>query len=237
MDQNVVPLDLGRMLLGDMPFGFFLEILVRTVVVYVYTLLLIRWVGGRGVAQLSLVEFLLVIALGSAVGDSLFYPDVPLLHALAVVTIVVAINKALDWLILRFRLAKETIDGRPVALVEAGRILPEGLEARDLGAVEVMAMLRREGVRNLGEVDHAYAEAGGGISLFRAARPRPGLVLVPPPECTPHSVLRAVAAAPDGLACCTYCGAIAEAEEVVPEGACAACGRREWTGPVLPPQG
>ena len=46
-------------------------------VIYAYSLLLIRWVGGRGIAQMSTVEFLLVIALGSAVGDAIFYPEVP----------------------------------------------------------------------------------------------------------------------------------------------------------------
>ena len=43
---------------------------------------MLRWIGSRTIAQLSTVEFLLVIALGSAVGDSMFYAEVPLLHAL-----------------------------------------------------------------------------------------------------------------------------------------------------------
>ncbi|MDP3264688.1 MAG: hypothetical protein U1E06_13565 [Tabrizicola sp.] len=53
--------------------------MIRTLIIYAYSLLLIRWIGGRGVAQMSVVEFLLVVALGSAVGDAMFYGDVPLL--------------------------------------------------------------------------------------------------------------------------------------------------------------
>lgn len=74
MDEPVVAFDLGRMLLGDDPPLFLAEILVRTLIIYGWTLLLLRWVGGRSIAQLSIIEFLLVIALGSAVGDALFYP-------------------------------------------------------------------------------------------------------------------------------------------------------------------
>ncbi len=92
MEDPVVPFDLVRMFLGSEPPLFYLEILVRTCVVYLYALVLIRWVGGRGVAQMSTVEFLLVIALGSAVGDAMFYPDVPLLHAMLVISAVVVIN-------------------------------------------------------------------------------------------------------------------------------------------------
>ena len=81
--------DLKRMLIGDESPLFLLEIVVRTLIVYVYALLLLRWLGSRTIGQLSTVEFLLVIALGSAVGDAMFYPDVPLVHAMLVVTVVV----------------------------------------------------------------------------------------------------------------------------------------------------
>lgn len=79
--------DLQRMLIGDLPWTFTFEVIVRTVIMYVYTLLMIRLLTKRAVGQLSLVEFLLVIALGSAVGDPMFYHDVPLLHGIAVITV------------------------------------------------------------------------------------------------------------------------------------------------------
>ena len=73
-----------RMFLGDEPPLFLIEILFRTLVIYAYTFILLRWLGSRTIGQLSTIEFLLVIALGSAVGDAMFYPDVPLVHALLV---------------------------------------------------------------------------------------------------------------------------------------------------------
>src|SRR5690606_22718215 len=96
MDQAITILDWKRMLLGDEPPLYLLEIFIRTLIIYAYTLGLLRWLGSRTIGQLSTVEFLLVIALGSAVGDAMFYPDVPLIHALLVVTIVVLANKGLD---------------------------------------------------------------------------------------------------------------------------------------------
>jgi len=46
---------------------FYAEILFRRGFVYLYTLVMLRWIGGRSVAQLSLIEFPPVIASGSAV--------------------------------------------------------------------------------------------------------------------------------------------------------------------------
>ncbi len=56
--------DLYRIFLGDQPPGFFLEIMFRTVVMYLYVLLLLRLLGKRGMGQLSPFEFTIIIALG-----------------------------------------------------------------------------------------------------------------------------------------------------------------------------
>ena len=120
MDQAIQIFDWERMLLGDEPTLFLLEIAFRTAVIYVYALVLLRWLGSRTIGQLSTIEFLLVIALGSAVGDAMFYPDVPLLHALLVITVVVVANKGLDTVIAKSSTAERAIDGIPEEAIRGG---------------------------------------------------------------------------------------------------------------------
>ena len=79
-----------------------------------------------------MVDLLLVIALGSAVGDATFYADVPLLQAMLVITLIVGLNKLLDTLIERSDRAKRIIDGRTIEVARNGRILCDGLRRRDL---------------------------------------------------------------------------------------------------------
>lgn len=236
MEQPITPFDLQRMLVGDYPPLFFIEIVVRVTIIYGWTLLLIRWIGGRGVAQLSMVEFLLVIALGSAVGDAMFYEDVPLLVAMLVIAVVVVINKILDKLIERSQTAERIIDGSPVAILREGVLVVEGMRRRDLGTDEVKAMLRNGGVSNLGQVEHAFLEVNGGISVFRFAEARPGLAIVPPSEVVPPQALAHAQAAPGGLACCVACGRVERAGQVLPAAACPNCGEKQWTAPVFPPE-
>lgn len=106
-------IDWHRMFIGDEPPIFLLEIVIRTIIIYSYTLILLRLLGSRAIGQLSTVEFLLVIALGSAVGDAMFYPDVPLIHSLLVVTVVVVANKLIDLGIARSKSVEHIIDGKP----------------------------------------------------------------------------------------------------------------------------
>lgn len=231
MDQTVIPFEWGRMLLGDAPPSFFFEILVRTVVIYVYTFGLIRWIGGRSISQLSLVEFLLVIALGSAVGDSLFYPDVPLLHAMLVITIIVLINKGLDFLILRYDSAQKAIDGKPNWIVRDGGLNTEQSSDRGMGKAEVLALLRLEGVRNLGEVENAFLEANGDLSVFRAHPPNSGMPIMPPHEICPLPQLDAqtLSSETSGMLCCFDCGTLRLGDKTI----CQHCGGEVWTPAVL----
>jgi uncharacterized membrane protein YcaP (DUF421 family) len=104
---------------------------------------------------MSTVEFLLVIALGSAVGDAMFYPEVPMAHAMLVITVVVAINKALDWLICRFKPVEKAIDGTTAEIAHDGVIVVQTLLDTNIGKGELFMSLRQQGYTNLGEVRRA----------------------------------------------------------------------------------
>lgn len=171
----MVPFDLMRMFLGSDPPLFYLEIVVRTCVIYAYSLLLIRCFGGWGIAQMSTVEFLLVIALGSAVGDAMFYPEVPLLHAMLVITCVVAINKLLDVLIFRSEKVENVIDGVTAEVIRDGLIIRRTLWRSKVGKSELFESLREQGYVNIGEVRQAYLETSGRFTFFEAKPARPGL--------------------------------------------------------------
>lgn len=228
MSDPVQPFDLVRMFVGDQPPLFYLEIVARCVIIYLYTLVALRWIGGRSVAQLSLVEFLLVIALGSAVGDGLFYPEVPILHALLVVTAIAIINKLFDILIIRSRIAKRVVDGNPAEAVRHGRIRSETIRDRKMGPAEMQSMLRGSGIRNLGEVEFAFFEPSGSLTIFRYDKPKPGLRIVPPPEITPLPQVDPTTAT--GEVVCMTCG---HTEHAPFKTECPKCHRDHWTMAIL----
>ena len=190
MDQAIVAFDLKRMLIGDEPPFFFLEILVRTLIIYAYTLFLLRWLGSRTVGQLSTVEFLLVIALGSAVGDAMFYPDVPLVQAMLVITVVVVANKVLDLSISKSRRAERLLDGKPREAVRDGVVARKFLDENWMSLYELFQELREDGIEHLGEVRRAYIEKDGKVTVFRRKGDTPpGLAIVPPSQVEPRKLV------------------------------------------------
>lgn len=234
-DASIQPFDLQRMFLGDLPVLFTLEVIVRTIIMYVYTLLLVRWLSRRAVGQLSLIEFLLVIALGSAVGDPMFYHDVPLLHGMAVVGVVVLLNRGLNHLIIRSERVEQLVEGTPVLLVKDGLIQYQNLNHTLIGHEELFEYLRLQRVEHLGAVRQAYMEQGGGLSVFCYPRQqqRPGLRINPPGDLLVPQWFRqgTTLTLPQWLAC-DRCGYV----QHFPQGAtlpdCKNCQSSLWTDAV-----
>ena len=163
--------DLTRMFIGDFEWQFTLEVAFRTIFMYLFALAMIRFIGKRGLGQLSPFEFVVVIALGSATGDPMFYADIPLIHGMMVLTLIVLLQKGLVTIIERSTTAQHFVDSVPALLIENGILREEVAHREGLATEELMMQLRQNGIRNVGQVHYAWLEPNGKISVFSTDDP------------------------------------------------------------------
>lgn len=166
--ETLKPFDWHRLFIGEQPPLFFLEIVVRVLLTYTFAVVALRYMGKRGQRQMSPFELVLVIALGSATGDAMFSPEVPILYAWVIITAMVGLNRLLGIAQVRSRAVNDFLEGRPQLVLSAGRILDRSLRDEHLRRCEFLALLREQGVRNTGEIEYAYLEATGRLGLLRA---------------------------------------------------------------------
>lgn len=174
--------DFRRIFFGDESASFLVEIVFRTAWLYGFAYVLVRALGPRMTSQVSPVELFVVIALGSAVGDGMFYPDVPLLHSMVVVAVVVALTRVFGEAAARSERFETLLEGAPSRLIDAGCIDGPGLERAQLTLEGLFQLLRAERIEHLGEVRVAYLEQSGHVSVFRFREGDeiPGLAIEPP---------------------------------------------------------
>jgi uncharacterized membrane protein YcaP (DUF421 family) len=164
--EPAVPFDWHRMFIGDEPVLFYAEIAFRVVVIYAWALLLVRHMGKRGSRNLSPLETVVVIVLGSATGDAMFYPQVPITYAAVVVVLIVGLSRLVAELEVRSRPLNHFMDGQPLLMVREGRIVDGALPKARLRHDEFLGMLRQRGHRNVGEVQFALLERDGDLSVL-----------------------------------------------------------------------
>jgi len=155
-----------RILFNGLPANFLFEVAFRCFVMFAAVLLTLKLTGKRGIKQLSIFELVIIISLGSAAGDPMFYEDVGILPAITVLVSVLLLYRLLTWLISKNAKIDTWIEGKPIYLIKAGKICIKNFRHEDLAIDELFAELRTKNVSHLGQVKFAILEPSGEISLF-----------------------------------------------------------------------
>lgn len=171
MQDQITPFDLNRMFLGTETSWLFLaEVAVRTTILFVWALFNVRLLGKRNLGQLSPFQLLITIALGSAVGDPMFYHDVPILPAMLAISIVIWLEKLLSWLSLKSEAVEQWVEGRAVVVIENGKLCTETMKEHSVPEDELFARLREQGVEYVGQVKKAYLERSGNLGVIQFSK-------------------------------------------------------------------
>ena len=142
-----------------------LEIVGRTLVVYVVILAGLRLSGRREIGQLTPFDLVVVLLIANAVQNAMVGPDTTLQGGItSAVTLLVA-NNIVARLRLRYPWIGHAVEGGPVVLVKDGEWIEQNLRKERVTHEEVMAAVREHGsVDDITDVRLAVLEADGSIS-------------------------------------------------------------------------
>ena len=229
MSDPVHPFDWERIFIHEFPWSYLGEVAFRTVFMFVVLLTALTVSGKREVRQLSIYELVLVIGLGSAAGDPMFYHDVPLASAVVVFAVMMGCYKLATFISDRNRKVRDVLEGKPVYVIENGCILTQNFNQEDLGLEELFSDLRVEGIEHLGQVRTAILEHNGQLSVFQFKDDdiRAGLPILP------NELKKQVKdiQQPGDYACCT-CGNVESFRAPVQQVSCQQCNQVTWVKAV-----
>jgi uncharacterized membrane protein YcaP (DUF421 family) len=154
-------MDWNELLWGSLDATFLIQIVIRTVVMFLIILFALTILGKRGVKQLSIFELVIIISLGSAAGDPMLYKEVGLLSALGVLC-----YKITTHLVFKYDAVEKLLEGEPIYLIDDGVFSIQNFNKESLGYDEFFAEMRQKSVSHLGQIDIAIIEISGEISLY-----------------------------------------------------------------------
>ena len=216
--------DWKQLMLGGEEWSFLPETVLRTLIMFIVILVSLRLLGKRGVKQLSIFELVVIIGLGSAASDPMFYKDVGILPALIVFIMIVMLYSSIIYLIGKNKKFETLVEGKPVSLIKQGRFSIDNFKKEPLGEDEFFAELRMQGVSQLGQIEDAIIESSGNISIFYFPEEevKYGLPIMPGNLDTSHYKI----SAPDYYSC-TFCG-YTEKLKPLERFTCPMCKKEKW---------
>ena len=139
---------------------------LRTIVLYLVLIAVIRTMGKRQVGQMEPSEFVVTMLVANLASIPMQDGGIPLYSGIVPILTVLALELILSGLVLRSIPLRRLLCGKPVILIENGRILQNNLRRTRITLDELTSQLREKDVLEPGEVQYAILETNGNISVF-----------------------------------------------------------------------
>ena len=146
---------------------------LRTVFLYSVLIVVIRLLGKRQIGQMEPSEFVVTMLVANLATIPMEEPGIPLTEALIPIGTVVILEIALAFLSMKSIRLRKLLCGKPVILIENGKLLQENLRRCRLTMDELTGHLREKDVLDLQSVQYAILETNGNLSVFPFPEARP----------------------------------------------------------------
>lgn len=154
--------------LPDLPSDLF-GVAVRTLVVYLFLIAVLRLSGKREMGQLSVLDLVLVLVISNSVQNAMVGSNVSVWGGLVAVIVLIATDRALIYMRSRSHRFARFFEGEPTLLVREGHVLEAAMEREGVDRRELQQALREHGYLELDEVRLAVLEVDGTISVIPMA--------------------------------------------------------------------
>ena len=146
-----------------------MDTVVRSVVVYIFLLVIFRISGKRSLSQITTFDFILLLIISEATQQALVGSDFSIVNTFVVVASLVALDLTFSWIESRSSTFGRIVGSLPVVVVEYGRLLEDRAKREGVTLSDILTAGREtHGLERLDQFKYAILERHGGISVVPA---------------------------------------------------------------------
>ena len=139
---------------------------LRTIALYLVLIFSIRLMGKRQIGQMEPSEFVVTMLVANLASIPMQDGGIPLFSGLVPILTVLGLELALSGLIMRSVFLRRVFCGKPVILIDNGKILQENLRRTRVTLDELTGHLREKDILDIRQVQFAILETNGNLSVF-----------------------------------------------------------------------
>lgn len=151
--------------------------LIRSVLLYLVLILVIRLMGKRQIGEMEPSEFVVTMLIADLAAVPMQNNAISLFSGLVPIGAVLAVELILAALSMKLLGLRKLLCGKPVILMENGRLVQENLRKTRINLDELSSQLREQGILDYSMVNYAILETNGKISVFPFAKFQPATAM------------------------------------------------------------
>ncbi|WP_346939494.1 DUF421 domain-containing protein [uncultured Clostridium sp.] len=140
-------------------------LIIRTVILYVYLIFIMRVMGKRQLGQLEPVDFVVALMISELATLPMGDNRIPLIYAIVPITTLVFLQVMTSFLELKSEHIRSILNGQPSILIKDGLVNVKELKQVRYNLDDLLGELRQNGYFNLQEIHYAILETDGSLSI------------------------------------------------------------------------
>jgi uncharacterized membrane protein YcaP (DUF421 family) len=144
-----------------------MDIIIRAAIAFSFVFLLTRIVGRRELSELEPFDLIMLIMMGDLVQQGVTQSDYSVTGIFLAAGTLALMTVLVSYLSFRFKRLRPFLDGEPLVIVQAGKVIDGNLKRERLTIEEVAQEARLQQIASLDEVEWAVLERTGQISFIK----------------------------------------------------------------------
>ena len=144
----------------------YLDIIIRSVSVYLFMIIALRIFGKKELSQLNTSDVILILLISNSVQNAMVGSNTSLLGGLVAAFALFIINIIFKKTMLHSNFIKEILQDKPELIIHNGKIEFKTLAKLGISSDELQEAIREHGVEHYSDVKLAMFEIDGSISII-----------------------------------------------------------------------
>lgn len=171
-----------------------IKVLIFSIVAYVYLFIIAKLLGKKQIAQLTFLDYVVGISIGSIAAEMATETDQPFYHFLIAMAVFFLFDFIVSFISRKSLLLKKWINGKPLVIINDGKIDYQTLKQSKLTVDELCSLAREKNFFDIKDIAYAVFETNGILTVLPKSNKQPVLseninIILPDPELTQFMIL------------------------------------------------
>ena len=147
--------------------------LIRSILIYICVLIVVRLMGKRQVGEMQPFEFVITLIIADLACIPMAELSVPLFHGIVPIITLLILHFFICLLSRKFMVARYFLTGKPAVVISPKGINYKELKALNMTLDDLMELVRGCSVFNLSEIAYAIIETNGNLCVIKKSECEP----------------------------------------------------------------
>lgn len=151
---------------GRTMMNFYVNVIVKCVVVYFILILALRMMGKREIGELSIFDIVIYLVMSELLAISISNPKESVLHSLVPIIVLSFLQIIISYIILKSKKVRDLIDGKDVLIIENGILRQDRMRLNRYNIDDLLSQMRNQGYFHIKDVAFAVLGTSGELSVL-----------------------------------------------------------------------